>query len=110
MNIRSNVRRIWHIFRVLIRHMPSYALVDYHPQQAWLARLLPDQTVPRPERLRMIFEDLGGTFIKFGQMLALGDVAEGYRPAFARVAGYIRHEPDRVADPGIDPHRTTETS
>src|SRR5215471_19688017 len=27
--------------------------------------------VPGPERLRRIFEDLGGTFIKFGQMLAL---------------------------------------
>ena len=27
--------------------------------------------LPGPRRLRMLFEDLGGTFIKFGQMLAL---------------------------------------
>ncbi len=32
---------------------------------------LPQSSLSGPERLRTLFEDLGGTFIKFGQMLAL---------------------------------------
>jgi ubiquinone biosynthesis protein len=36
-----------------------------------LARRLPPGDLPGPERLRQAIEDVGGTFIKFGQMLAL---------------------------------------
>ena len=36
-----------------------------------MGRLLPNPHLSGPERLRQLFEDLGGTFVKFGQMLAL---------------------------------------
>ena len=37
----------------------------------WLARRLPPTELTGPERLRRVFEDLGGSFIKLGQMLAM---------------------------------------
>src|SRR5262245_46930809 len=37
----------------------------------WLVRRWPAARLSGPERLRVVFEELGGTFIKFGQMLAL---------------------------------------
>jgi ubiquinone biosynthesis protein len=60
----ANVRRLAHIVRVVVHHLLAYALARRLP---WLgiARL------SGPERLRQAFEDLGGTFLKLGQMLAL---------------------------------------
>ncbi len=37
----------------------------------WLARWVPLARLTGPQRFRRLFEDLGGSFIKFGQMLAL---------------------------------------
>jgi ubiquinone biosynthesis protein len=67
----SNLRRLGHIALVLTRHLLAHAAGTLAGRWPWLARRLPQSTPSGPERLRMLFEDLGGTFIKFGQMLAL---------------------------------------
>ncbi|HUO86659.1 MAG TPA: AarF/UbiB family protein, partial [Thermoanaerobaculia bacterium] len=62
-----SLRRLGHIARVLALHGLAAAVAG----RTRLARRLPGYGLPRPERLRLLFEDLGGTFLKFGQMLAL---------------------------------------
>jgi ubiquinone biosynthesis protein len=52
----ANITRFASIVAVLIRHGITYLL---------------EPPVRRPERLRKTFEELGGAYIKFGQMLAL---------------------------------------
>ena len=54
--VRALTLRLLHIVSVAIRH--GYGCV-------WR------RDIPGPERLRMAFEELGGSFLKFGQMLAL---------------------------------------
>jgi len=71
MGFRANLLRLMHIASVLTRHLLAHVTHGRLARWPWLARRLPDGTLSRPERLRMLFEDLGGTFIKFGQMLAL---------------------------------------
>jgi ubiquinone biosynthesis protein len=63
----ANTRRLVYIVSVITRHVVAHTL------WALLVRW-PRFSRPRlsgPERLRIFFEDVGGTFIKFGQMLAL---------------------------------------
>jgi ubiquinone biosynthesis protein len=67
----SNLRRLGRIAAVLVRHLLAYMLGALSVRWPWLAQRLPHSTLSGPERLRTLFEDLGGTFIKFGQMLAL---------------------------------------
>lgn len=67
----ANSRRAFHIVGVLIRHGVAQlfdALLIRWPRLRVRGNF---EHHSGPERLRMIFEDLGGTFIKFGQMLAL---------------------------------------
>src|SRR5467141_1581275 len=64
----ASLRRLAHIVNVMVRHLIA------HTGNALLARWPRFASRPHlsgPERLRVCFEDLGGTFIKFGQMLAL---------------------------------------
>lgn len=59
--------RLKRILRVLLVH--GLALpADRH---SFLRRWMPGPRLSGPERLRALFEDLGGTFVKFGQMLAM---------------------------------------
>jgi ubiquinone biosynthesis protein len=70
----ANLRRLAWIARVLLAHGLSMLLgprLARWPWLGWLARRLPPGDLPRPERLRRVIEDVGGTFLKFGQMLAL---------------------------------------
>jgi ubiquinone biosynthesis protein len=67
----SNLRRVAHIMSVLVSHGLAHAMGERLTRWPWLARRLPSGTLSGPERLRVVIEDLGGTFIKFGQMLAL---------------------------------------
>jgi ubiquinone biosynthesis protein len=65
------VGRLGRILRVLLVHglaLLADRLAARHPA---LDRRLPGRRLTGPDRLRAFFEDLGGTFIKFGQMLAL---------------------------------------
>ena len=41
------------------------------PPFVWIRRRIAYAALPGPQRLRMLFEQLGGTLLKFGQMLAL---------------------------------------
>lgn len=62
--------RLAHIMAVIIKHALGYASGRLIERWPWLAGRLP-RKLSGPERLRMAFEGIGGTFIKFGQMLAL---------------------------------------
>ncbi|HEX4963468.1 MAG TPA: AarF/UbiB family protein [Thermoanaerobaculia bacterium] len=67
----GNLRRLGWIARVLCAHGLSMLLGARLACWPWLARRLPPGGLPAPERLRQVIEDVGGTFLKFGQMLAL---------------------------------------
>ena len=67
----ANLRRLIDIVTVIIRHAVAHlagALLNRWPKLAFGAKFA---RISGPQRLRLFFEDLGGTFIKFGQMLAL---------------------------------------
>jgi len=71
MVFRANMRRLIYIATVIIRHAVAqsvHMLLTRWPRLAFSARFA---RISGPERLRLFFEELGGTFIKFGQMLAL---------------------------------------
>lgn len=78
--LAANLRRLGHIGRVLARHglslllgRPGWRLLGRRLVRPGgrLGRRLPPPELPGPERLRLALEELGGTFIKLGQMLAL---------------------------------------
>ncbi len=62
------VARLVHIARVFGRYALARAIPEW-VRASPIGRRLPEK--PGPERLRVLFEELGGTFLKFGQMLAL---------------------------------------
>src|SRR5437764_6240166 len=62
--------RLAHIMTVIIKHALGHAAGCLVERWPWLRGRLP-RKLSGPERLRIAFEDIGGTFIKFGQMLAL---------------------------------------
>ncbi|MCA1593859.1 MAG: hypothetical protein LC754_14660 [Acidobacteria bacterium] len=68
---RSSLRRLAHIIRVVVRHALAHAFGRSLGRWPRLARRLRVRSISGPERLRVMLEDMGGTFIKFGQMLAL---------------------------------------
>ena len=56
---------------MITRHAGAHALQLLFSRWDWLAEKTLAQNLPGPERLRRTLEELGGTFIKFGQMLAI---------------------------------------
>jgi len=71
MVFRANLHRLIHIVAVIVRHAVAQSvgvLLIHWPRLAFRAQFV---RVSGPERLRVFFEDMGGSFIKFGQMLAL---------------------------------------
>jgi ubiquinone biosynthesis protein len=71
MSFWINLRRPAHIVRVIVRHLLAHALSACLSRRPGLARRLPVKALSGPERLRAVIEDIGGTFIKLGQMLSL---------------------------------------
>ncbi|HKI03143.1 MAG TPA: AarF/UbiB family protein [Thermoanaerobaculia bacterium] len=69
--LAANLRRLAWIVRVLAAHGLAMLIGARLARWPWLARRLPPGELPRPERARRVIEDVGGTFIKLGQMLAL---------------------------------------
>jgi ubiquinone biosynthesis protein len=63
----ANTRRLVHIVSVITRHVGAHTFWALLVRWPRFSR----SRLSGPERLRIFFEDLGGTFIKFGQMLAL---------------------------------------
>ena len=70
MTLWSNLRRLAHVSAVIGRHAVGHLLDTALQRWPRLARGRRERLCG-PERLRTVFEELGGTFIKFGQMLAL---------------------------------------
>jgi ubiquinone biosynthesis protein len=68
---RSSLRRLAHLLAVIARHTLAHAVALAVRHRPWLARRLRVRPLSGPERLRAAVEEMGGTFIKFGQMLAL---------------------------------------
>jgi predicted unusual protein kinase regulating ubiquinone biosynthesis (AarF/ABC1/UbiB family) len=68
---RSSMRRITHLLAVLIRHAVAQGATLCAKRWPKLAPYIRVENLSGPERLRALIEDMGGTFIKFGQMLAL---------------------------------------
>jgi len=66
--LMTSAQRLVVIARACLRHSLAYALSRRAPP---LASRLKIRDLDGPQRLRHAFEDVGGTFIKFGQMLAL---------------------------------------
>jgi ubiquinone biosynthesis protein len=68
---RVQAGRLAHIVRVLASHGVAFAIVRYARFWPWLPARVALARLTGPQRFRRLFEDLGGGFIKFGQMLAL---------------------------------------
>ncbi|MBT5874258.1 MAG: AarF/ABC1/UbiB kinase family protein [Candidatus Latescibacteria bacterium] len=69
--MRANIHRLFSIGRALVRHGLGYVAATRLPNWPRLRNLIPTGNLDGPERLRDVLEELGGTFIKLGQMLAL---------------------------------------
>jgi ubiquinone biosynthesis protein len=67
----NSIQRLIHILTVLLGHVVAHYGRALVLRWGWLARRVPPIDMAGPERLRRIFEDLGGSFIKLGQMLAM---------------------------------------
>ena len=72
----ENLRRLTHIVRVALAHLLAHRLgrrlaASRLAPLRRISRRLPDPSTSAPERLRTALEEIGGTFIKLGQMLAL---------------------------------------
>ncbi|HEY8022797.1 MAG TPA: AarF/UbiB family protein [Thermoanaerobaculia bacterium] len=102
MTALPRLRRIARLGRVLGRHLAAAALADLLAPWPRLAARLPRPAGKREERLRRLLEDLGGTFIKLGQMLALQpDVlslaaCDALLPLLDRVAPFDLREVERI--------------
>ncbi|MEM7588159.1 MAG: AarF/ABC1/UbiB kinase family protein, partial [Acidobacteriota bacterium] len=66
-----SLKRFARLVGVLARHALAVGLGSLLERLPRLAHRLPAAEMPEPERLRSILEELGGTFLKLGQMLAL---------------------------------------
>ena len=71
MAIWQNLRRIRHLARVVGRHLFYQLAGSYITRRDWLLKRFPNAALSGPKRLREALEEMGGTFIKFGQMLDL---------------------------------------
>jgi ubiquinone biosynthesis protein len=71
MKAKASLQRFRDIFLIILRHVVLHAL--HHNLARWprLARRLPGPNLSGPKRFRQAIEEIGGTFIKFGQMLAM---------------------------------------
>jgi ubiquinone biosynthesis protein len=67
----QNLRRMRHLIGVVGRHLCYQLVGPYMMRRKWLVNRFPEVALSGPKRLRNALEEMGGTFIKFGQMLAL---------------------------------------
>jgi ubiquinone biosynthesis protein len=64
----AGMKRFEHILSVLSRHGLGYALEKMHLKKR---TLFSRRKISRPVEVRMLFEELGGSFIKLGQLLSM---------------------------------------
>lgn len=71
MKAKASLWRCKDILAITLRHLFQHALQRRFARWPTIARHLPGQDLPGPKRFRQAIEEIGGTFIKFGQMLAM---------------------------------------
>ena len=71
MKARSSIRRYAHVARVICRHAAQHVLSRRLRRWPNFALRVGGPQLTGSARFRRLIEDVGGTFIKFGQMLAL---------------------------------------
>lgn len=71
MIVVSSLRRFGQIIAIVTRHFFVHLLSTQAVRWPRLANPLSLSDLTGPERLRVVLEELGGSFVKFGQMLAL---------------------------------------
>ncbi len=71
MKAKASLWRVKDIFLIALRHVLLHVLHQHVARWPKLARRLPGSRLPAPDRLRVAIEEIGGTFIKFGQMMAM---------------------------------------
>ncbi|MBM3262213.1 MAG: AarF/ABC1/UbiB kinase family protein [candidate division Zixibacteria bacterium] len=69
--ILTSLRRMAHLMRVLTLHLLAHLGGRRLARLPLATRIFPAPGLSGPDRLRIALEDMGGTFIKLGQMLAL---------------------------------------
>ena len=67
----SNLHRIAQIAWICAHHLFAYFIGRKLGRSRLFRRIAPTRTFSGPQRLRMALQEIGGTFIKFGQVLAL---------------------------------------
>jgi ubiquinone biosynthesis protein len=71
MRAKASLFRFRDIFLIAVRHAVLHAIHRRVARWPRLARRIPGENIPGPRRFRIAIEEIGGTFIKFGQMLAM---------------------------------------
>lgn len=71
MIVLSTLRRLGHIIAIVTRHLVAHVASTQLSRWPRLANHFSTASLSGPERLRAVLESVGGTFVKFGQMLAL---------------------------------------
>jgi predicted unusual protein kinase regulating ubiquinone biosynthesis (AarF/ABC1/UbiB family) len=71
MRVISSVLRVTHVCGAAFRHAAAHAVHAVLRRWPRLAVGIAGPHVPGPQRLRLAIQDMGGSFIKFGQMLAM---------------------------------------
>ncbi len=71
MKVAASFFRVAHICRVSLRHAADHALHGCLRRWPALEARILGPNLPGPQRLRLAIQDMGGSFIKFGQMLAM---------------------------------------
>jgi predicted unusual protein kinase regulating ubiquinone biosynthesis (AarF/ABC1/UbiB family) len=71
MRLRAGLRRFIHIGRVATKHAIAQALYPHLARWPDFAHKLLGPRLAGPDRLRQAFEEIGGTLIKFGQIMAM---------------------------------------
>ena len=95
LNIYSNflqTRRFLQIVRILLRHGYKNWYLNTKMGKRYLRRHPDVQYLSTPERIRVLIEDLGPTFVKFGQILADRPdvIAERFRVELKKLQGFHR--------------------
>ncbi|PYP90385.1 MAG: hypothetical protein DMG65_11760 [Candidatus Angelobacter sp. Gp1-AA117] len=71
MRAKASLSRFKNVFFTVARHAVLHIVHQRAARWPRLARRIPGTRLSGPRRLRLAIEEIGGTFIKFGQMLAM---------------------------------------
>jgi len=69
--MKASLWRFKHILAVIVHHAFLHAIHQRIARWPRFARRLAGEGLSGPKRFRLVIEEIGGTFIKFGQMLAM---------------------------------------